>query len=82
MNWKLHFLLLILKIYANAQELEALQDEFFMLKERRIKLFGEKLKNISEKLENRDLSDIQTDKLFELFFKMYRLLEKEAVEVE
>ena len=53
-----------------------------MLKERRIKLFGEKLKAISEELENRDLSEVQTEKLFDLFFKMYRLLEKEAVDVE
>lgn len=66
---------------AHALELEALQDEYYMLKERRIKLFGEKLKAISEELENRDLSDIQTEKLFDLFFKMYRLLEREAVEV-
>lgn len=67
---------------AHALELETLQDEFYMLKERRIKLFGEKLKAISEELENRDLSDIQTEKLFDLFFKMYKLLEKEAVDVE
>ena len=60
--------------------MEALQDEFYMLKERRIRLFGEKLKAISEEIENRDLSDIQTEKLYDLFFKMYRLLEKEAVE--
>ena len=69
-------------INAHALELEALQDEYYMLKERRIKLFGDKLKAISEELENWDLSDIQTDKLFDLFFKMYRLLEKEAVEVK
>lgn len=67
---------------AHALELEALQDEYFMLKERRIKLFGEKLKAISEEIENRDLGDIQTEKLFDLFFKMYRLLEKEAVDVQ
>jgi transposase len=67
---------------AHALELEALQDEFYMLKERRIKLFGEKLKAISEEIETRDLSDIHTEKLFDLFFKMYRLLEKEAVDVE
>ena len=67
---------------AHAVELEALQDEFYMLKERRIKLFGEKLKTISEEIEKRDLSDINTEKLFDLFFKMYKLLEKEAVEAK
>lgn len=66
---------------ARAVELEALQDEYFMLKERRIKLFGEKLKAISEEIESRDLSDIKTEKLFDLFFRMYTLLEKEAVNV-
>ncbi len=67
---------------ARAVELEALQDEFYMLKERRIQLFGEKLKKISEELESRDLSDVSTEKLFDMFFKMYGLLEKEAVEVD
>ena len=67
---------------AHALELEVLQDEFYLLKERRIKLFGEKLKTISEEIEKRDLSDINTEKLFDLFFKMYKLLEKEAVEAK
>ena len=67
---------------AHAVELEALQDEFYMLKERRIKLFGQKLKAISEEIDNRDLSDIHTEKLFSLFFKMYRVLEREAVDVK
>ena len=67
---------------AYAAELEALQDEFYLLKERRIKLFGEKLKAISEEIDNRDLSDIPTEKLFDLFFKMYRVLEREAVDVK
>jgi transposase len=66
---------------AHALELEALQDEFYMLKERRIKLFGEKLKAISKEIEDRGLEEVPTIKLFDLFFKMYRLLNKEAVEV-
>ena len=62
--------------------MEALQDKYYMLKERKIKLFGEKLKAISEELDNRDYSDVKTEKLFDLFFKMYKLLEKEAEEVK
>jgi len=79
-NWgkKLHYEI----ENAHALELEALQDEFYLLKERRIKLFGEKLKAISEQIETRGLEEVPTEKLFELFFKMYRLLEKEAVEVK
>lgn len=67
---------------ARALELEALQDKYYLLKERRIKLFGEKLKALSEELDNRDYSDVKTEKLFDLFFKIYKLLEKEAEEVE
>lgn len=67
---------------ARAVELELLQDEYYMLNERRIKLFGEKLKAISKEIISRDLNDVSTEKLFELFFMMYNLLEKEAVDVE
>jgi transposase len=79
-NWGKEFSMEIAN--AHALELEVLQDEFYLLKERRIKLFGEKLKTISEEIEKRDLSDINTEKLFDLFFKMYKLLEKEAVEAK
>jgi transposase len=79
-NWGKEFSMEIAN--AHALELEVLQDEFYLLKERRIKLFGEKLKTISEEIEKRDLSNIDTEKLFDLFFKMYKLLEKEAVEAK
>ena len=39
-----------------AMELEALQEEYFILKEGRIKLLGEQLKAIQEEISDRDLS--------------------------
>ncbi len=38
-----------------ALELEALQEEYYLLKEGRIKLLGEQLKAIQEEIANRDL---------------------------
>lgn len=52
-----------------AVELEALYEENFMLKEHRIKFFGEQIKALQEELNNRDLSDVSTDRLFELLLK-------------
>jgi len=44
-------------------ELEALQEEFFLLKEGRIRLLGEQLKSIQDEISKRDLSKVKTDKL-------------------
>ena len=61
-------------------ELEALQEKYFMLKSQRIELFGEKLKTIKDELDKRNLSDIPTDKLFDLFMKCFHQLNEEAVD--
>ena len=61
-------------------ELEALQEKYYMLKSQRIELFGEKLKAIKDELDKRNLSDIPTDKLFDLFMKCFRQLNEEAVD--
>ena len=50
-------------------ELEALQEEFFLLKEGRIRLLGEQLQRLRQELANRDLSSVPTDKLMELLLK-------------
>jgi hypothetical protein len=41
---------------ARAMELEALQEEFFLLKEGRIRLLGEQLQRLRQQLASRDLS--------------------------
>jgi len=65
-----------------AIELEALQEKYFLTKEKRLELFGEKLKAIKEELDKRDLNELMTDKLFELFLKFHRILKEEAVPLE
>jgi hypothetical protein len=62
-------------------ELEALQEKYYMLKSQRIELFGEKLKAIKGELDKRNLSDIPTDKLFDLFMKCFHQLNEEAVDM-
>jgi hypothetical protein len=66
---------------AKAMELEALQEEFFLLKEGRIKLLGEQLRRVQAELAGRDLSDVPTDKLMELVLKYQAALKEEFVEV-
>src|SRR3954447_13985466 len=51
---------------ARAMELEALQEEYFLLKEGRITLLGEQLLRLRGELASRDLSGVSTDKLLEL----------------
>jgi hypothetical protein len=66
---------------ARAMELEALQEEFFLLKEGRIRLLGEQLQRLRHELANRDLSSVPTDKLMELLLRYQAVLKDEFVEV-
>jgi transposase len=60
-------------------ELEALQEEFFLLKEGRIRLLGEQLKSIQDEISRRDLSKVKTDKLMELQLRYFEELKGEYV---
>jgi transposase-like protein len=60
-------------------ELEALQEEFFLLKEGRIRLLGEQLKAIQAEISKRDLSKVNTDKLMELQLRYFGELKGEYV---
>lgn len=64
-----------------AMELEALQEEFFLLKEGRIRLLGEQLKAIQTEIGSRDLSKVHTAKLLELLLRYFAELKGEYVEV-
>jgi transposase-like protein len=66
---------------ARAMELEALQEEYYLLKEGRIKLLGEQLKAIQEEIGSRDLSKVSTDRLMELQLKYFGELKGEYVEI-
>ena len=63
-----------------AMELEALYEEYFLVKEGRIKLLGETLKAIQQELSTRKLKDVSTDKLIDLQIKVYEVLKEEYVE--
>ena len=64
---------------AKAMELEALQEEYFMLKEGRIRLLGGQLKTIQEEISGRDLSKVSTEKLMELQLRYFGELKTEHV---
>ena len=64
---------------ARSVELEALQEEFFLLKEGRIRLLGEQLKAIQVEISKRDLSKVKTDKLMELQLRYFGELKGEYV---
>jgi len=63
-----------------AMELDELQEKFFALRERRIELFGEALKTIRSELEQHDLKDVPTEKLFLLLLKYSDALKSESSE--
>jgi hypothetical protein len=63
-----------------ALELEALYEKHYLLKENRIETFGEMLTKIKTEVESRDLSDVPTDKLLDLFLKYNSQVKEEIVE--
>ena len=63
-----------------ALELEAIYEKYYLLKERRLEVFGELLAGIGEELQKRDLSDVPTDKLLALFLKYHDKAQEEYIE--
>ena len=68
--------------HLKALELEALQEEYFLTKEGKIKLLGEAVKKLRTELDKRDLSDVPTAKLYELLDRYHELARTEAEELE
>ncbi len=64
---------------AKAMEMEALQEEYFILKEGRIKLLGDQLKAIQEEIRSRDLSKVSTERLMDLQLRYFGELKSEYV---
>ena len=62
-----------------AIELESLQEQYYISKKARIEIIGDQTKKIKEELDNRDLSEVPTDKLFDLFMKQMQWLKAEEV---
>jgi ABC-type phosphate transport system auxiliary subunit len=64
-----------------AMELEALYEQFYLLKEGRLRLLGEQLERIKVEAISRDLSEVSTDKLLDLLLKYHAELRDEFIEV-
>lgn len=63
-----------------ALELEALYESYYLLKEARLKQFGGIVNKLTEELQSRDLSDVPTDKLLDLYLKYSDKVKEEIVE--
>jgi len=63
-----------------AMELEGLQEQYYLLKEGRIRLLGGLLKKLRQEALSRDLSSVPTDRLLELLLKYQEALQAEYVE--
>lgn len=63
-----------------ALELEALYESYFLLKENRLQTFGGLLNKLKDEVLSRDLSDVPTDKLLDLFLKYNAQIKEEVVE--
>jgi IS30 family transposase len=63
-----------------ALELEALYETYYLQRENRLQMFGAMLTKIKKEVESRDLSDVPTDKLLELFLKYNSQVKEEIVE--
>lgn len=65
---------------SRALELEALYEKHYLLKENRLQIFGELLAKMRGEILNRDLSDLSTDKLLDLYLKYSNQAKEEIVE--
>jgi hypothetical protein len=65
---------------SKALELEALYESYYLLKENRIQSLGQILIKIKKEVERRNLSEIPTDKLLDLFLKYNNQVKDEIVE--
>ena len=63
-----------------ALELEALYQTYYLQRESRLQIFGVMLTKIKKEVESRDLSDVPTDKLLDLFLKYNSQVKEEIVE--
>ncbi|HCM29802.1 hypothetical protein KBH77_00570 [Patescibacteria group bacterium] len=63
-----------------AIELEVLYEKHYLLKEQRIEKLGNLLNKIINEIDNRNLKDIPTDKLFDLLLKYNKEIKEEMIE--
>lgn len=63
-----------------ALELEVIYEKHYLLKENRLNSFGAILSKIKTEIDSRDLKDISTEKLLDLFIKYDTVVKEEYVE--
>lgn len=63
-----------------ALELEALYENYYLLKEAKIKKYGAILSKITNELESRSFSNVPTGRLLELYLLYFERLSQEVIE--
>jgi len=63
-----------------ALELDTLYEKYYLQKENRLQTFGELLQRIKKEIEGRDLTDVPTEKLLDLYIKYSDKVREEVVE--
>lgn len=65
-----------------AMELDALQEQYFISKKRRLEVLGERITALKTELEQRDLKEIPTKDLYALFLRYVEMAAAEEVPVK
>lgn len=65
---------------AKALELDSLYESYSLYKEDRLKTLGEILSKLKKEVDNRDLTDLPTDRLLDLFLKYEGVVKESLVE--
>ena len=65
---------------AKALELDSLYESYGLYKEARLKTLGEILSKLKKELDNRDLTDLPTDRLLDLFLKYEGVVKESLIE--
>ncbi|MBA4312676.1 MAG: hypothetical protein C0417_08600 [Chlorobiaceae bacterium] len=78
-NWSKELQLEILNL--RAIQLEALQEKYFLTKEKKVEFIGNILNSLKAEADKRDLSKLSDRELFELILKYSEKLDKEIVPV-
>lgn len=63
-----------------AMELELLYEKYYLTREQRLQTFGQMLSRLKDEIDIRNLSEIPTDKLLELFLKYNDKVKEELIE--
>jgi len=78
-NWSKEFQIEILNL--RAISLEALQEKYFLTKEKKIEFMGELIRKLKAEADKRDLTKLTDRELFELILKFSERLDKELLPV-